>query len=467
MDKQRFIELCKTGDEYALGLLYETYAGRMKAVCFHYVKDETVAEDILHDGFIIIMSSIHQLKDAAKLEVWMATIMRNLALRHLHRNEHAVLIPIEDIEENGDLADKSVEIVSEYKKLLKLVDTLPDGYKSVFKLAVFDGMSHKEIGRMLGINPHSSSSQLARAREMLRNMVKNYGFVSVVLLALLHSLQLDMPDVNRSKTNSRASVTEEAATPRQAEKIIMTETRRHSQEVNARIAHVDTLIKNNYSQPADTTTEHNENINRTVPYKEIADKTSVPILKKSTKHEWNISASYSSGAESNSSVLKTKPGSFVSGEEIVEQKTNHYMPFVVSLSLQKTLNRNWSIGTGIRYTRLKTDITTIGKDETTFSTQTVEYIGLPVNITYNMWKSGNLSFYTSAGIAADIPLSGSKKWQWSVSTGAGLQYQLTPGISIFAEPSLNWHINSTHGTPTIWTDRPFDLSVPFGLRFSW
>jgi len=56
MDKERSIELCKAGDEYALGLLYTTHVPKLKRLCLRYVGDESVAEDILHDGFLIIMS---------------------------------------------------------------------------------------------------------------------------------------------------------------------------------------------------------------------------------------------------------------------------------------------------------------------------------------------------------------------------------------------------------------------------
>lgn len=109
MDKERFIELCKAGDEYALGLLYTNYAPRMKRLCQRYVGDEATAEDIVHDGFIIIMSRIRQLKDAAKLDSWMAAIMRNLAIRYLSQKGKPIFIPIEVVEENEDFACETME----------------------------------------------------------------------------------------------------------------------------------------------------------------------------------------------------------------------------------------------------------------------------------------------------------------------------------------------------------------------
>ena len=62
------IDACKQGERKALGNLYKAYSGRLKKICLHYVTDESTAEDILHDAFIIIFSSIKKLKDNSKLE---------------------------------------------------------------------------------------------------------------------------------------------------------------------------------------------------------------------------------------------------------------------------------------------------------------------------------------------------------------------------------------------------------------
>jgi len=154
--------------------------------------------------------------------------------------------------------------------------------------------------------------------------------------------------------------------------------------------------------------------------------------KKHDKSSWQASVSYSGGADANSSVFTERPGSAISGteKETVEEKTRHYMPFIVSLPLQKSLGSRLGIGTGLRYTRLRTDITTVNSWNSNTRTQTVEYIGVPLNATYRLWNSGNFSLYTTAGVAADIPVSGSKTWQWSVSAGVGAQYSLTPRISV-------------------------------------
>ena len=54
MDIKELVDLCKEGDELALGLLYKTYSGKMMKICLHYVPDKQIAQDLLHDGFIVI-----------------------------------------------------------------------------------------------------------------------------------------------------------------------------------------------------------------------------------------------------------------------------------------------------------------------------------------------------------------------------------------------------------------------------
>lgn len=86
------IDACKQGERKALGNLYKAYSDRLKRICLHYVEDESTAEDILHDAFIIIFTSINSLKDNSKLEGWMITIVRNLSLRFLQSTEKSNIL---------------------------------------------------------------------------------------------------------------------------------------------------------------------------------------------------------------------------------------------------------------------------------------------------------------------------------------------------------------------------------------
>ena len=160
MDKRELVDLCKEGDEQALDLLYKTYSGKMMGICLHYVSDRQIAQDLLHDGFIVIFTSIDSLRDPERLESWMGVVMKNISLRYLNQNNAANIIPLSEMSEEDEPAESSfdADFVS-YDQIMELVESLPEGYSKVFKLAVLEGLPHKEIGDLLNIAPHSSSSQ--------------------------------------------------------------------------------------------------------------------------------------------------------------------------------------------------------------------------------------------------------------------------------------------------------------------
>ena len=85
MDTKALVTLCQKGNGQALSLLYENYSEKMLKVCLRYIPDPTIAQDLLHDGFVIIFTSIHSLRNPEKLEYWMKKIMRNLALQYLNQ----------------------------------------------------------------------------------------------------------------------------------------------------------------------------------------------------------------------------------------------------------------------------------------------------------------------------------------------------------------------------------------------
>ena len=86
MDRTDFVDLCKKGDEQALNSLYNTYSGKMMKICLRYVPDKQIAQDLLHDGFIVIFSSIGSLRNPERLESWMGVIMKNTVHRSFIRN---------------------------------------------------------------------------------------------------------------------------------------------------------------------------------------------------------------------------------------------------------------------------------------------------------------------------------------------------------------------------------------------
>ena len=186
MEITRLIERCRQGDEDALGELYKAYAQQMRGVCRRYISDEQTVEDVLHDAFVIIFTSFDRLRDVRRTEAWMAAITRNVASKCKNHLEALPTVSLDETREAGLFIikdeEKSVRGVP-LSEVFRMIDRLPEGYGRVFRLSVFEGMSHKEIATMLGIEPHSSSSQLTRAKKMLRKMIQQY-WVALLLLLL-------------------------------------------------------------------------------------------------------------------------------------------------------------------------------------------------------------------------------------------------------------------------------------------
>lgn len=162
---------CKIGKRKAQAVLYKRYASSLLGLCMRYSKTRDEAEDILQEGFIKIFNKIKSLEKSSSLEPWMKRIMINTAINSYHKNlKHYYTQDIDDIqivdgeeEQSEYLPNVSPEMV------LKSVQELPEGYRMVLNLYVFDGFSHKEIAEELSISVNTSKTQLLKARKKLKN----------------------------------------------------------------------------------------------------------------------------------------------------------------------------------------------------------------------------------------------------------------------------------------------------------
>ena len=176
INEQDIAQRCRRGDRRAQQLLYETYADYLFGVCLRYVVDRTVAEDLLHEGFIKAFTQISTFRygGAGSLRSWLSSIMRNVAISHLRKRQllnEALSLDEYDI----DIADEpnSVSCVPD-DVLAQMIASLPVGYRTVFNMFVIDGCTHREIAKALGIKERSSSSQLLRARKLLAQMITEW-----------------------------------------------------------------------------------------------------------------------------------------------------------------------------------------------------------------------------------------------------------------------------------------------------
>ena len=148
-----------------------------------------------------------------------------------------------------------------------------------------------------------------------------------------------------------------------------------------------------------------------------------------------------------------------------EQQIHHSQPIRFGLTFRYRLNDRWSVEGGLSYTRLSSDITTTKNGVTTVTEQQLNYIGLPLKINYEFWKSNHFGLYISAGGTIEKRLD-AILWQFSLNGSVGAEYKLTNVFSLYAEPGIGYYFKDGSSIPTIYKDHPLNFNLNIGLRFN-
>lgn len=162
---------CIEGNRRMQEILYQRFASKMYAVCLRYAGNADDAQDLLQEGFIKVYNNLQKFRGEGSFEGWIRRIFINTSIEHFRRKTN--LRTVNETEETG-IEDKSLTALDNLgeKDILKLIQELSPGYRTVFNLYVVEGYAHKEIASMLGISEGTSKSQLARAKNILQDLVK-------------------------------------------------------------------------------------------------------------------------------------------------------------------------------------------------------------------------------------------------------------------------------------------------------
>lgn len=172
-EDQVLIKACVKGKRTAQKALYDKYAPKMFGICLRYAKNYHQAEDLLQEGFIKVYKHIGGFRGTGSFEGWLRRIFVNTAIEHYRRNNMLYSVSEPTDAEAGPVMNEALEHLAA-ADLMKLVNELSDGYRMVFNLYAIEGYTHREIGEMLGISEGTSKSQLARARNILKQKVQTF-----------------------------------------------------------------------------------------------------------------------------------------------------------------------------------------------------------------------------------------------------------------------------------------------------
>lgn len=186
----------------------------------------------------------------------------------------------------------------------------------------------------------------------------------------------------------------------------------------------------------------------------------------------------------------SKASAIVYNQPEVQEEYSHKIPVKVGLTARYNITGRLGVETGLTYSILSSSVK-IGNSETgknwSTGSQTLHYLGIPLNISFNILNSRYVNIYVSGGGMMEKSISGSiktdeyvdgkfdrtlttnispKGLQWSVNAAAGVQANILPQLGFFVEPGVSHRFKNGSRVRSIYTDKPTDFSLGFGLRYS-
>lgn len=186
----------------------------------------------------------------------------------------------------------------------------------------------------------------------------------------------------------------------------------------------------------------------------------------------------------------SKASAIVYNQPEVQEEYSHKIPVKVGLTARYNITGRLGVETGLTYSILSSSVK-IGNSETgknwSTGSQTLHYLGIPLNISFNILNSRYVNIYVTGGGMMEKSISGSiktdeyvdgkfdrtlttnispKGLQWSVNAAAGVQANILPQLGFFVEPGVSHHFKNSSRVRSIYTDKPTDFSLGFGLRYS-
>ena len=501
---KQIVERCQQGDREAFGQLYTLTYDRLRQMCRRYVSNESTIDDLLHDAYLLIFTKIGSLKDASKADAWMQRVVQNLALSYANHTKQQTVVALDSLQEPPAISETPPPI--DYEEIMSLIGQLPESYQRVFRLSVFEGLSHQEIAELLNIEPHTSSADLFRAKEMLRRSlaILLLGLLAIGLpIGLWHLLettpQPEPPRAEAGRPQKSQKPKEETPEP-QKEMLERQETLAQRAipssvlpmtpkpiEIDS-TATIPTEVITTDTVPTEsvpTESAPKEFIPSETDHQNILVETPIsPVRTTSDTRDWMLAAAFSGiGSQQ---PFNLPYGEYGMNDPEMDTITHHRLPLSFSLSVNKMLGRKWAVGTGLQYTRLYSETQEGNTYSWTQKEQRLHYLGIPLRATWYPVKTSRWAVYTSAQTMLEWPIHSTLQksiyvggsllesdklrltpsLQWSIGVATGVEYRLSPVIGVYAEPSLQYFFNTGDAIDSYRTAHPATFSVPIGIRIN-
>lgn len=160
------------------------------------------------------------------------------------------------------------------------------------------------------------------------------------------------------------------------------------------------------------------------------------------------------------------------------EKVKHHFPISVGVQVGWGVTECLRINTGVVYTNVSSDFINSSYNTTQVTTQTLHYVGVPVNISYDFWQTKRFKTYVTAGGEADfnvknhtesdgeVMASKHDRTQWSANASLGAQFDIIPQLGIYVEPGAKFYFDNGSQIENTFKDKKLNFNLQFGLRWN-
>jgi RNA polymerase sigma-70 factor (ECF subfamily) len=187
-DDAALVARMRAGDEAAFERVVRSYSPRLLALARRIVGSDEDARDVVQDGFLNAFRGLSNFEGQAKLSTWLHRIVVNVALMKLRtrrrKPEQSIetLLPafrddghhVEQFRSWEEPIDEALERRETREVVRKLIDELPESYRTVLVLRDIEGLDTEETARMLDLTPNAAKIRLHRARQALRTLLARH-----------------------------------------------------------------------------------------------------------------------------------------------------------------------------------------------------------------------------------------------------------------------------------------------------
>ena len=168
------INECRQGSRQAQFEIYKLYAKAMFNISFRILNHHGEAEDVLQESFLDAFMRVKEFRAETTFGLWLKQIVINKSITCL-RKRKMDLVPVDEIDIAEAVEDDCQDLQLQVDRVKKAIALLPDGYRLVLTLYLFEGYDHEEIAHILNISENTSRTQYMRAKQRLHRLLEKKG----------------------------------------------------------------------------------------------------------------------------------------------------------------------------------------------------------------------------------------------------------------------------------------------------